>query len=40
MRWIASFGIALLIGIVAMFGAGAVATLAVDWYNVSVQSRQ
>ena len=35
MRWIASFGIALLTGIAAMFGAGAAADLAVDWYNVS-----
>ena len=35
MRWIASFGIALLTSIAAMFGAGTVAGLAVDWYNVS-----
>lgn len=35
MAWIASFGTALLIAVLAMFGAGAMANLALDWYKVS-----
>lgn len=35
MGWIASLGVALLVGALALFGAGTVASLAVDWYQVS-----
>jgi hypothetical protein len=35
MGWIASFGIALLTGLLAMLGAGTVAAFIVEWYNVS-----
>ena len=35
MSWLASFAVAVLTSIAAMFGAGAVASLVVDWYNVS-----
>ncbi len=35
MGWIASFAVAILTSVAAMFGAGAVASLVVDWYNVS-----
>ena len=35
MSWLRSLGVALLTGIAALFGAGLVAGLAVDWYNVS-----
>ena len=35
MGWLASIVIALLSGIFALFGAGTVASLVVDWYNIS-----
>jgi hypothetical protein len=35
MSWTASFGAALVTGLVALFGAGTVASLAADWHNVS-----
>jgi len=35
MSWVRSIGVALLTSIATLFGAGAVAALAVDWYNIS-----
>lgn len=35
MSWLASFGVALLTALLTLFGAGTVAGLAVDWYNIS-----
>ena len=35
MGWLASIVVALLSGVFALFGAGTVASLAVDWYNIS-----
>jgi hypothetical protein len=35
MGWLASIVIALLSGVFALFGGGTVASLAVDWYNIS-----
>jgi hypothetical protein len=35
MGWIASLGVAILTSIVTLFGAGTLASLVVDWYNVS-----
>jgi hypothetical protein len=35
MGWIASFGVAVLTGILGMFGAATVAALAAAWYNIS-----
>ena len=35
MGWIASLGVAALTGVATLFGAGTVASLVVDWYNVS-----
>lgn len=35
MGWVASFAVAVLTAVLAMFGSGLVASLAVDWYSIS-----